>query len=606
MDTLGWPYISYSALAWKNGSGWNYDTFPEFGDGGPLALDSSGWPYSIEDSSSYYNAYNYKDEKGWHTEEGLGIYESVYSPSLQLNSTGWPRTSYYDSSYNLKYAWKDPNPDPVANFQPNQASGPVPLNVQFYDWSTNNPIEWQWNFGDGTANESTQHPAHTFTQNGTYNVTLTVTNAKGKANLFGVGTLNATGNITVGSVAPTLWINWLTPTSGINGTSVSVTINGTNFAGTAATKVNLTRGGTTIVGKSVVVTGTTKITCTFSLPPGAIPGLWDLTVTNTTSGATGTKTNAFTIYSGQPPTVSAVSPVSGNKNTTIAFSVTGTNLKVGSVVNFTNSTFPGGSQVTVLDPVTSATKITGNVTFLATAPSGKWNVVVTVPDGRNATKTGAFTLNGWVTPSVTTVSPVSGYGNTTVPFTLTGTNYQAGAVVNFTNGTYGTVTTTISSITSTKITGNATFPAVASSGKWNINVTTPDGGTGTKAGAFTVNKWLQPSTTSVSPVSGYGNTTIAFTLTGTNYQAGAVVNFTNSTYETVTSAISSITSTKITGNATFPVVASSGKWNINVTTPDGGTGTKAGAFTVNKWLQPSTTSVSPVSGSGNTTVPFTL
>lgn len=35
---------------------------------------------------------------------------------------------------------------------------------------------WQWNFGDGTPISNQQNPVHTFAANGTYNVTLTVTN----------------------------------------------------------------------------------------------------------------------------------------------------------------------------------------------------------------------------------------------------------------------------------------------------------------------------------------------------------------------------------------------------------------------------------------------
>jgi PKD repeat protein len=73
-----------------------------------------------------------------------------------------------------------PPAPPVANFSssPSPATGPIPLTVQFTDTSTNAPSSWAWNFGDG--NTSTQaSPVHTYTTEGTYTVSLTVTNADG-------------------------------------------------------------------------------------------------------------------------------------------------------------------------------------------------------------------------------------------------------------------------------------------------------------------------------------------------------------------------------------------------------------------------------------------
>ncbi len=54
--------------------------------------------------------------------------------------------------------------------------------VQFADASQNVPTSWSWNFGDGVAPgplNSTQNPRYCYPTPGTYNVTLTVTNAVG-------------------------------------------------------------------------------------------------------------------------------------------------------------------------------------------------------------------------------------------------------------------------------------------------------------------------------------------------------------------------------------------------------------------------------------------
>ncbi len=74
------------------------------------------------------------------------------------------------------------NPDapepPVADFVGTPTSGTAPLVVSFVDQSTNNPTSWSWNFGDGNTS-SAQNPGHTYTGEGSYTVSLTVTNADG-------------------------------------------------------------------------------------------------------------------------------------------------------------------------------------------------------------------------------------------------------------------------------------------------------------------------------------------------------------------------------------------------------------------------------------------
>ncbi len=54
--------------------------------------------------------------------------------------------------------------------------------VYFTDKSTNNPIEWAWNFGDDsgtTVHSSSEELSHTYTEAGTYTVILTVSNDAG-------------------------------------------------------------------------------------------------------------------------------------------------------------------------------------------------------------------------------------------------------------------------------------------------------------------------------------------------------------------------------------------------------------------------------------------
>lgn len=60
--------------------------------------------------------------------------------------------------------------------------------VDFIDSTTNTPTSWLWDFGDGTTS-TLQNPTHTYTSIGTYNVTLTASNA------FGTNTITQTVSI---------------------------------------------------------------------------------------------------------------------------------------------------------------------------------------------------------------------------------------------------------------------------------------------------------------------------------------------------------------------------------------------------------------------------
>ncbi|MCX5905163.1 MAG: PKD domain-containing protein [Proteobacteria bacterium] len=67
---------------------------------------------------------------------------------------------------------------PQADFSSNVASGTAPLAVQFTDTSTGTITSYTWNFGDGSTSTE-KNPQHTYSQPGTYDVTLSVTGPEG-------------------------------------------------------------------------------------------------------------------------------------------------------------------------------------------------------------------------------------------------------------------------------------------------------------------------------------------------------------------------------------------------------------------------------------------
>ena len=69
----------------------------------------------------------------------------------------------------------------AANFTNDVSDGVDSLTVKFTDNSAGDPINWFWDFGDGT-NDTEQNTIHTYTGYGLYNVSLTVKDNNGNTN----------------------------------------------------------------------------------------------------------------------------------------------------------------------------------------------------------------------------------------------------------------------------------------------------------------------------------------------------------------------------------------------------------------------------------------
>ena len=81
--------------------------------------------------------------------------------------------------YTLLFGTPVPQP-PVANFSGTPTTVDVGGSVNFTDLSTNNPTFWAWTFAGGTPSASSvQNPAVAYNTEGTYEVSLTVTNGEG-------------------------------------------------------------------------------------------------------------------------------------------------------------------------------------------------------------------------------------------------------------------------------------------------------------------------------------------------------------------------------------------------------------------------------------------
>ncbi|WP_406656130.1 PKD domain-containing protein [Methanolobus sp. ZRKC2] len=106
-------------------------------------------------------------------QDPIHTYASVGTYNVSLNAT-----NVAGSNVNTQISYITVAITPIANFSANVTSGTVPLKVGFTDYSTNSPVSWLWNFGDGNTSTN-QNPTHTYAAAGTYNISLNATNVAG-------------------------------------------------------------------------------------------------------------------------------------------------------------------------------------------------------------------------------------------------------------------------------------------------------------------------------------------------------------------------------------------------------------------------------------------
>jgi hypothetical protein len=190
---------------------------------------------------------------------------------------------------------------------------------------------------------------------------------------------------TLSSPSPT--ISSSTPSSGVRGTTVSITNLAGNYFQPGAT-VTYWRGSTVYTLGSVMVPARTQITGSLAVDASAPLGAYNITVMNT-DGKSVSRTSGFTVYGVPPPTISGISPGTGRRGVAVPVVVTGANIVSGARVRLYNGTT--NVYLAPLGTVTS-TQITTTFTVGTTVLPGTLNVRITNPDGQYATLTGAYIL----------------------------------------------------------------------------------------------------------------------------------------------------------------------------------------------------------------------
>ena len=120
-------------------------------------IDSWLWDFGDLGKSSEQNPYH--------------IYKSpgTYSITLTVSGPGGKSASFHENY--ISQLSRPLNCD----FSVNSKTGTAPFKVQFYDKSTGDILNWQWDFGDGTSS-NLQSPEHIYLNPGSYSIKLAIKN----------------------------------------------------------------------------------------------------------------------------------------------------------------------------------------------------------------------------------------------------------------------------------------------------------------------------------------------------------------------------------------------------------------------------------------------
>jgi len=402
-------------------------------------------------------------------------------------------------------------------------------------------------------------------------------------------------------VGNSMAINNVAPDIGIIGTTLRLTVTGTDFQSGATIK--LTRGTPAIIGTDITVNGTTSITASFVIPSMQNGLQNDLTITNP-SGDYVTKTGAVTIYDAL--TVTSFTPSSAAAGSAVSLTVNGTGFKSGYSKIILKNASNESQTITPSTTSVSATRITA--TFTAPGSSGTWKVYVAAYNGgpEYAAPSNLSITGSAVTRTIDTITPTeSKRGTNNVSVTINGTNFLSGSTAKLVKGTATITANSVTFNSSNRLTATFNIPSTAAVGYYDLAVSSSGyAGDITKAGIFLV-LGNSMAINNVTPDIGIRGTTLRLTAAGTDFQSGAAIKLVNGSTVINGTSITQSGTTGITASFAIPSgVANNTKFDLTVTNTSGDYITKTQTVTAYSAL--TVTSFTPSNATAGSAVSLTV
>lgn len=364
------------------------------------------------------------------------------------------------------------------------------------------------------------------------------------------------GYFTIQHAVPT--ISGVSPnTCEYNQTLTGVQITGANYNNGAT--VYLSRSGyNQIDATNITVVDANHITCNIWIPNVAsYTGSWNLYVKN----ADGTPSAAYTFVVSAPdlpaPVVTSLNPVSALEGASAQITVNGSYFQNGASVRLGNSL--------IVNPANFVDASTLTAQFsLPVGDTGVKTVTVTNPDTKTSNTNITFTIMG-AQPTVTSVSPTQNNIGVSTQFTVNGGYFNNGCKVILKKTGETDVVIDTSWISANQIKFVSTLSGMAE-GLWEVHVRNLDNQVSANTAVTIRANPPLPNISAISPQSSERSSTIAMTITGSNFRAGATVTMSNGT-ETINGTGVVITTTQITCNFDMST-RTAGNWTLTVTNTD--------------------------------------
>jgi len=202
-----------------------------------------------------------------------------------------------------------------------------------------------------------------------------------------------------------------------------------------------------------------------------------LLITDSDSGVTKPRIRIDQALGVLVPSVTSISPAQGTVGAAVAVTIAGSGFATGATVS-------AGTGITVSNvSVVSAAQLTATLTIATGASPGGRDVSVINPGGGTGTLAGGFAVAA-AGVAVTSIAPNQGAQGASVPVTINGSGFAAGATVSLSGA--GISVTNVAVGSATQLTATLGIAAGATLAARGVTVTNSGGGSGTLTGGFTV------------------------------------------------------------------------------------------------------------------------
>ncbi|MCB9102688.1 MAG: PKD domain-containing protein [Anaerolineales bacterium] len=408
--------------------------------------------HAYQDSGAYIATLTVNDGRG-----------GVDTDQVDVTITNTPPTAVVGGPYNGNEG------------QPVSFDGSGSSDISPVDFAT---LTYNWNFGDGSpAPASAAKVTHTYADNGTYNVTLTVTDKDGG----------------VSSASTTATISNINPTANAGGpyrTTINVTI-------------PLTGSGSDVAADTLTYEWDLNNDSVFETPGQNVVGSWPTSGVKTVTLRVrdkdgGTATSATTVDVGSPPTANAGGPYTANEGSAVSFTGSGSD--------------PDGDPITYSWNFGDGSSGSGSNPTHTYVDNGTYVATLTVTDDRGGVTTSqaTVTINN-AAPTARISSPASGNEGQVIAFDGSGSsdpgvNDTLTYAWDFGDGSTGTGATP-----SHQYRDNGTFTV-------SLTVTDNSGASNSTSATITINN-VAPTANAGGPYGGdeaLGGTAISFDGSGSS------------------------------------------------------------------------------------------